>query len=300
MASVMTACRPSPPRRAQSQPRAGRVLTLAEVLAAGYRTARWCRADPQPGGQPRAGFRRVHRVPGPWTAALSAPVLTSLVKRSAPRRRRRGHGGLAAGWLRAHREGDFFLWCTSSIRTPLTDRARYLRARAAAGAKCASRVGTRTHPLRHWVPSPPSARGPPLYWARCATSTPPGAASPPSCGDGDVRRRPDRRTSDHGEEFWSTAPTATPHSLHELLHVPLLVKLPGAGRRGRRHAVSTASVAPTILGVAGCSSPRAIRPRPPPPRNERGQAGPLFSLGLNRFEDRRAVRFEHWKYVRWT
>src|SRR5262245_1195474 len=60
-------------------------------------------------------------------------------------------------------------------------------------------------------------------------------------------------TSDHGEEFWEHGHAGHGHSLYdELLHVPLIVKLPGSQARGRSEApVSTASITPTILDASG-------------------------------------------------
>jgi arylsulfatase A-like enzyme len=59
--------------------------------------------------------------------------------------------------------------------------------------------------------------------------------------------------SDHGEEFWEHGGYGHGQSLfHELIHVPLMVKLPGAGYRGRvAQPVSTASLMPTILEMTG-------------------------------------------------
>jgi len=61
-------------------------------------------------------------------------------------------------------------------------------------------------------------------------------------------------TADHGEEFGEHGRFGHPWALYdELLHVPLVVKLPGAAHRGRvvRSAVGLIQVLPTILEVAG-------------------------------------------------
>jgi hypothetical protein len=59
--------------------------------------------------------------------------------------------------------------------------------------------------------------------------------------------------SDHGEEFWDHGKYGHGQSLyHELIHVPLMVKLPGESYRGRvAQPVSIASIMPTILDFAG-------------------------------------------------
>ncbi len=65
-------------------------------------------------------------------------------------------------------------------------------------------------------------------------------------------------TADHGEEFGEHGFTRHGHSLFEaLLHVPLVVKLPGSRSRGTRVGAlaSSLDVAPTLLDVAGIAAP---------------------------------------------
>ncbi|MBK8960327.1 MAG: sulfatase [Proteobacteria bacterium] len=59
-------------------------------------------------------------------------------------------------------------------------------------------------------------------------------------------------TSDHGEEFWDHGAQGHGHSLYdELLHVPLIIKLPdGHGARRVSERVSTERLAPTLLEAA--------------------------------------------------
>jgi arylsulfatase A-like enzyme len=63
--------------------------------------------------------------------------------------------------------------------------------------------------------------------------------------------------SDHGEEFWEHIPEGSPehnHSLFdELLHIPLIVKLPGGEGAGTevRSLVRILDVMPTVLEIAG-------------------------------------------------
>ncbi len=64
-------------------------------------------------------------------------------------------------------------------------------------------------------------------------------------------------TSDHGEEFWEHGGLGHGHSMYnELLRVPLIVKMPKSADHGRVDTVvSTASVTPTILDIAGIRYP---------------------------------------------
>lgn len=62
-------------------------------------------------------------------------------------------------------------------------------------------------------------------------------------------------TSDHGEEFWEHGGFEHGQSLHqELIHVPLLIKLPGSTKTGSvTTTVSTDRIVPTILALCGLS-----------------------------------------------
>jgi arylsulfatase A-like enzyme len=75
-------------------------------------------------------------------------------------------------------------------------------------------------------------------------------------------------TSDHGEQFGEDSPDvfydAHGHSLREeLLHVPLIVKLPGGRHAGARVAALTrgVDVMPTVLDVAGIGAPPELQGR---------------------------------------
>ena len=64
-------------------------------------------------------------------------------------------------------------------------------------------------------------------------------------------------TSDHGEEFWEHGGQGHGHSMYqELLHVPLIVRLPGGGVSKRvKSYVPTQALLPTILDLIGIEEP---------------------------------------------
>lgn len=72
-------------------------------------------------------------------------------------------------------------------------------------------------------------------------------------------------TADHGESFWEHGRRGHGQSLYQtLLHVPLMIKLPGmepgAGRRVET-PVSLADLAPTVIDVSGIERPRDFEGR---------------------------------------
>ncbi len=101
---------------------------------------------------------------------------------------------------------------------------------------------------------------------------------------------------DHGEEF---------HGIllyREVLHVPLLVKLPGAARAGTRIAtpVQLVDVLPTVLGLVGAPVPAALRgrslfePAGAPRRAYAETYYPRVHLG---WSELRSVIDERWHYI---
>ena len=71
-------------------------------------------------------------------------------------------------------------------------------------------------------------------------------------------------TSDHGEQFFEDGDKGHLTSLYdEVLHVPLVFRLPGAVRAGQRSdaVVDSVHLMPTILGVAGIDPGREARGR---------------------------------------
>lgn len=68
--------------------------------------------------------------------------------------------------------------------------------------------------------------------------------------------------SDHGEEFWEHDSALHSHTLYqELLHVPLIVSLPGDWRAGARvdTPVRLMDIAPTVLDLFGIAVPASFR-----------------------------------------
>lgn len=66
-------------------------------------------------------------------------------------------------------------------------------------------------------------------------------------------------TSDHGEAFGEHGRTHHSDSLYqELLHVPLLVRVPGAAPRRVAEPVQTCDVVPTVLECASVASPESL------------------------------------------
>lgn len=110
-------------------------------------------------------------------------------------------------------------------------------------------------------------------------------------------------TSDHGEEFWDHERMEHGHTLYdELLHVPLIVKLPGESS-GRRipTGVSTGSLLPTVLDLCGIPDDPARRSYPSLASAILGEVDPLerpLEAGSVLYgEAREAIRFGRHKYI---
>jgi arylsulfatase A-like enzyme len=111
-------------------------------------------------------------------------------------------------------------------------------------------------------------------------------------------------TSDHGEEFWEHGGYEHGHTLYnELIHVPLIVKLPGkhTGTIVERE-VTTQSLMATVLdltripdegGTAAAESLVPLLTDNPASYSEE----PLVSTGLLYFENREGVIFQNSKYI---
>ncbi len=111
---------------------------------------------------------------------------------------------------------------------------------------------------------------------------------------------------DHGEEFFEHGGFEHGQSVRDVvLHVPLLVKLPGGrftGRVGR--PVPTQAVMATVLDLAERPAPPGPGVAPSlvglfDPSREEPAFEPILSSGLMYFEDRLALRWTDVKYVRY-
>jgi len=112
-------------------------------------------------------------------------------------------------------------------------------------------------------------------------------------------------TSDHGEEFWDNGGCEHGHTVHEeLIRVPLIVKPPAgaasaAGVRSCR--VSTVAITPTILGLSGVGhSTSSFSVAELPLTDEQCEDATVQVSSLRRSEEREALMFGDWKYVRFA
>jgi arylsulfatase A-like enzyme len=106
-------------------------------------------------------------------------------------------------------------------------------------------------------------------------------------------------TADHGEEFRDHGSWGHGHSVYqELLGVPLVVWRPGLVPAQRiSHTVSTASVAPTVLELAGIEGLRSAE-LPSLVSTIRGDVPPGPSVAFSDFlDDRRVIRAGRWKLI---
>jgi choline-sulfatase len=319
MASVMTGVSPQVHGALHLQSRVPDGLpTLAEVLRhAGYRTAAFVSSTVLgPQANLTQGFEEFHAWPGPWLGrSLGASLLAARVPRFRPDETPPpALADAATGWLRAHRDEPFFLWVhTFDPHAPYGPPRRHLRGRTPPPGGSfrfegwdeeAVRAGTwvPTAAERDWIRQ--------LYLAEVRwTDEAAGRLLAELKRLGLYEDTLILVVSDHGEEFWEHGAYGHGHSLYEeLLHVPLLVKLPAAAARdqlgrigpiGRITApVSTASLFATVLDACGMPLPGGHPAAGSLLAND--PAPPLLSQGLNRYEDRRAVRFGRLKYIRWT
>lgn len=322
MASVMTGVSPQVHGAVHLKSRVPDGLpTLAEVLRhAGYRTAAFVSSTVLgPQANLTQGFDEFHAYPGPWLGrSLGAALLTAWVPRFRPDETSPPElAETVMDWLRTHRDEPFFLWIhTFDPHAPYGPPRRYLQGKTPpAGERFQSlrfegwdeeaiRSGTwvPTAAERAWIRQLYLAE---IRWVDDAIGRLISELKRLGLYDNALILV----VSDHGEEFWEHGTYGHGHTLYdELLHVPLLVKLPEIGRIspigriGRMTTpVSTASLYQIVLDTCALPLP-AGHPAAPslltiPPN---GPAPPLLFQGLNRYEDRRAVRFDRFKYIRWT
>jgi arylsulfatase A-like enzyme len=111
-------------------------------------------------------------------------------------------------------------------------------------------------------------------------------------------------TSDHGEEFWEHGGFEHGHTLYnELIHVPLIVKLPGRHtERTVEQEVTNQSLMPTVLDIVRIpnESATATADSLAPLLNDSPSSyaeEPLVSTGLLYYENREGVIFSGTKYI---
>jgi arylsulfatase A-like enzyme len=106
-------------------------------------------------------------------------------------------------------------------------------------------------------------------------------------------------TSDHGEEFYDHGSYGHGHSVYqELLHVPFIVRWPGAVKPQRlATTVSTVDISPTILSASGVAVPDVMEGTDRVPQ----LLGALPSAPAVAFsdflDDRRVIRAGRWKLI---
>ncbi len=112
--------------------------------------------------------------------------------------------------------------------------------------------------------------------------------------------------SDHGEEFWEHQGFAHGHTLYqELLHIPLIIKLPGARYAQSRveQRVSLERVKPTLLDLCGIDShPELYKTSLAPLWEEKSgkhEDEIIFATGMLFYEEQRALLFDDFKYIQY-
>jgi len=108
-------------------------------------------------------------------------------------------------------------------------------------------------------------------------------------------------TSDHGEEFMEHGRIGHTRSVyHELLHVPLLIRLPGKNPPGRTigETVLSLDIAPTLLELAGLPVPETWQGRSliGELRGEGGESRPAYSE-LNELARKRSLIEGNYHYI---
>jgi arylsulfatase A-like enzyme len=107
--------------------------------------------------------------------------------------------------------------------------------------------------------------------------------------------------ADHGEEFLEHGGTQHTVTLYdEVLHVPLMIRVPGFEARRVPGVVAETQLAPTLLALAGLEIPASVKAPPLPFDGEgflAGEGRPLYAE-TRRAADREAIVEAGWKLVR--
>jgi arylsulfatase A-like enzyme len=110
-------------------------------------------------------------------------------------------------------------------------------------------------------------------------------------------------TADHGEEFWEHGGFEHGHTLYdELIHVPLILKLPGSRPRGERvveSQVRTLDIGPTLLQLAQIAPPESFDGTPLLPFADGLTRGdlPILSQSTLYGSEKLAWRTGPYKYI---
>lgn len=216
---------------------------------------------------------------------------------------------IAINWLKEHQDQDFFLWIHYfDPHIPYSPPEQYIEKRDAARTSIGNNF-TRAGVIRNGLYSPSKddkKRIRQLY-------------------DAEVRYVDDNigklldvlveldlyndsliiLTSDHGEEFWEHGGFEHGHTLYnEIIHVPLLIKLP---KNEKTHdieiQVTTQSILPTILELADIKhddNPHMASSLVPLLKNNPSEyhIKPIISTSLLYNEDRESAIFDESKYIR--
>ena len=112
-------------------------------------------------------------------------------------------------------------------------------------------------------------------------------------------------TSDHGDEFWEHGGFDHGHTLYnELIHVPLIIKLPmSVSHRQIDKVVSIQRIMPTIVDLCGIDydiNYLPVRTLSPlwGPNSDAIKDEPIISTAVLLYEDRESVIFDGMKYIR--
>ncbi|MEW5803927.1 MAG: sulfatase-like hydrolase/transferase [bacterium] len=111
-------------------------------------------------------------------------------------------------------------------------------------------------------------------------------------------------TSDHGEEFWEHDNFEHGHTVYnELLHVPLIIKLPScAGKKQIDKPVPIQNIMPTVLDLASIGykkdsvSSVPLTPLWGPDPDSYGDQ-PIISTGVLYYGDRESMMYDDMKYI---
>jgi arylsulfatase A-like enzyme len=295
----------------------GSATTLAERLSGrGYHTAAILQNDLlSPIRNLGQGFDEYADLAAPWFGeSLGASLLHRLSPTRFPGKEwpsTGDHTQLVLDWLDRHQAHDFFLWVHYlDPHAPYAPPHEYLAGEPAAGIGAAFEgqketmegLVVTTTDQRRWVRSLYDAE---TRYVDANVGRIVGALKERSLYDDALIVL----TADHGEEFWEHGSLGHGHSMYqELLEVPLILKLP-ASRRSPTEPnaanvvttpVSTVSVTPTVLDVAGIPySPREMSSASLAPALDGHplEPTPIVSTAQMLFDRRETVLFDRYRYI---